>query len=175
MQQFIPGTEPPNHDPKIDRAIEDKYKRLAALKIAREAVSVSDAKLMELIEARGAPYPFTEPETGKRKVLRVDAKKRLKSGSAKPAKQEQADREWEAAQREGRGGDQQAEGAEAWEAEVKRRRTTVSVNGGPAVEIVDDDPFGATRSEMDETPAQTAVREAEESRAARRAKRAGAQ
>lgn len=122
MQQFIPGTEPPTHDPKIDRAIEDKYKRVAALKIARESVAVSDAKLMELIEERGAPYPFTEPETGKRKVLRLDAKKRLKSERAKTAKQEQADREWEAAQAEARGGDQQVASREAWEAEVKRRR-----------------------------------------------------
>lgn len=122
MQQFIPGTEPSTHDTKIDLAIEDKYKRVEALKIAREAVAVSDAKLMELIEERGDPYPFTEPGTGKRKVLRLDAKKRLKSERAKPAKQEQAEREWEAAQREMRGGDQQEASREAWEAEVKRRR-----------------------------------------------------
>lgn len=122
MQQFIPGTEPPAHDPAIDKAIEDKYKRLAALKLARDAVAVSDAKLMELLEARDAPYPFTEPETGKRKVLRLDAKKRLKSERAKPAAKEQADREWEAAQQEMRGGDQQEASREAWEAEVRRRR-----------------------------------------------------
>lgn len=121
-QQHIPGTEPPNRDPKIDRAIEDKYRRLAALKIAREAVAVSDAKLLELIEERGAPYPFTEPGTDKRKVLRLDAKKRLKSERAKTVAKEQADREWEAAQAEHRGGDQQEAGREAWEAEVKRRR-----------------------------------------------------
>ena len=122
MQQFIPGTEPPTHDPKIDLAIEEKYQRIAALKVAREAVAVSDAKLMELIETRGSPYPFVEPETGKRKVLRLDAKKRLKSEKAKPAAKEQADREWEAAQAEARGGDQQAASREAWAAEVKRRR-----------------------------------------------------
>lgn len=177
-QQFFPGQEPPGHDPEIETAIATKYERLAAAKLAREAVHVSDAKLLELVEARGAPYQFTEPGTGKRKTLKLAAAKKLKTLAAKSAKKEQADREWEAAQQEHRGGEQQDAAKAAWEAEVKRRRGGDS-DPAPA------DPFASIRAAMDtddanvvdqrphdETPAQRSAREAEEARATRRGKRA---
>ncbi|HEU4727663.1 MAG TPA: hypothetical protein VFT22_07235 [Kofleriaceae bacterium] len=69
-QTNIPGTEPPDRDPEIDEAIATKYERLVALKAAREAVMVSDAKLLELVEGKGLQhYPFLESGTGRRKVL----------------------------------------------------------------------------------------------------------
>src|SRR6201985_67111 len=97
-QTQIPGTEPPASVPEIDLAIEAKHERLLAAKLAREAVTVSDAKLLELMEEHGrAEYPYLEPGTGKRRVLRVDAAKRLRTVKAPSAKQERQDAEWEAA------------------------------------------------------------------------------
>lgn len=159
-QTFIAGTEPPGRSPEIDDTIAQKYERLAQLKLAREAVRVSDAKLLELMEEQGrALYPFTEPGTGKRKKLKLDAAKKLKTVAGKSAKTEQADQEWEAQQAEHRGGERRAAG-----------RVEVESHGFGVV-APPDDPFAATRSAM-ETPAQSAAREAEEARAARRAKRA---
>lgn len=171
-QQFIPGTEPPGRDEEIERAIEAKYKAAAEEKLAKEATKIRLAKLLELVEARGTPYPFLEPGTGRRKVLRLDAQKRLKSVKAPSQKQEQADREWAAAQAEARGGEQQDAAKEGWAAEVKRRR------GEQDAATTDDylpaDPFGATREALsgadEETPAERSARESEEARAARRKK-----
>jgi len=183
-QTSIPGTAPPGdppRNPELDAAIERQYERRAEAKRAREAVKIGDAKLMELVTELGVPYPFLEPGTGKRKTLRVDAQRRLRTETAKAAKQEQADREWEAAQAEARGGDQQDAARAAWEQGVAERRAAAvaRADAKPGAETRQpDDPFAATRAAMaelsaDETSAHAAVREAEEGRAERRAGRGG--
>jgi hypothetical protein len=210
-QTYIPGTEPPAavRDPEIEQAIDDKAARVSAQKLAREAVQISDAKLMELIEARGTPYPFLERGTGRPLVLRVDAQRRLKATRAKSAKKEQADREFAEARgeaqdassvvggrRRGRKPENASESTttpktgkvdpdvrDAWESEVERRRGQSSED---AARQELDDPFAGVRTAMDtddldvvdkgtehdtttsDTPAQAAVREASEARAARR-------
>lgn len=167
-QPTIPGLpEPPGRDPEIDQAIERKYEHIAAKKLALEAIAVTDAKLLELVKLRGQPYPFLEPGTGRKKTLRVNAAEKLKTVANKSPKKEQADKEWETAQAEARGGDQQDAAREEWEAEIKRRRgakpiETVSVGFGEV--SPPDDPFAATRSQIDDpssdddTPAQPASR-----------------
>lgn len=166
-QTELPGHEDPNRSPEIDRQIEAWYAARSEQKLAAERTSVTLAKLLELCEDRER-YPFLEPGTGRRKVLDVTAQRKLRVKRAPSAKQEQADREWEAAQAEERGG----------EAAARDAYVTTVLGGHADPRPVPDDPFSATRSRMTgdvargaaiETSAQIAARESEEARAARRA------
>lgn len=86
-QQSIPGTEPDH--PEIAAAIERWLELQEAAKRAREkAGEADDAIVVKMQELGCAYYPYTDPETGKRKYRVVDTTPRGKSISARPQPQE---------------------------------------------------------------------------------------
>lgn len=83
-QQNIPGTEPSN--PRVADAIERWLERLERKKQAAELeAEADDAVVIAMVEEGVAYYPYTDPDTGKRKYRVVDTTPRGKSISARPA------------------------------------------------------------------------------------------
>jgi len=82
-QQNIPGTEPSNA--RVADAIERWLERLERKKQAAELeAEADDAVVIAMVEERVPYYPYTDPETGKRKYRVVDTTPRGKSISARP-------------------------------------------------------------------------------------------
>lgn len=170
---YLPGTEPPSHSPEIEQAIDDKAKRIAALKLAKEACQVSDAKLLELVEHRGQPYRYLDRVSGRSRVLQVSESRKLKDTAAKSQKKEQADREWEAQQAEARGGLEQDAARAGWEAEVSRRAGQRAGKADRAAEGRFSGKTATPEPESDESFARRrAVRVADDEQAERDARQA---
>ncbi len=120
-QQYFPGTEPPARNERIEIAIEHLYEAKQAQKEAADVTAVRMASLIEIAVEEGRDlYPFLEPETGRRKVLDVTAVRKARMKAAPSAKQEAADREFDAGSRAPAG---------------PPLTMTVKVGDGPTVEV----------------------------------------
>lgn len=82
-QQSIPGTEPdhPEVADAIDRWLEACERKKAASEAAAEA---DDVVVIKMLELGVQHYPYTDPESGKRKYRVVDTTPRGKSVGARP-------------------------------------------------------------------------------------------
>lgn len=82
-QQSIPGTEPdhPEVADAIERWLEACERKKAASEAAAEA---DDVVVLKMLELGVQHYPYTDPESGKRKYRVVDTTPRGKSVGARP-------------------------------------------------------------------------------------------
>ncbi len=123
-QTFIPGTEPPDRNEKIEIAIERWYEGKQVQRDAADVTAVRLASLIEIAAEEGVEvYPFLDPVTGKRRILDVSAQRKARVRKAPSAKQEAADREF----------DRGAVGVV--QAAVEADAISISVNGGPSVSL----------------------------------------
>ena len=139
-QTYIPGTEPtpdPAHDPEISAQVDAWQKAKQEQREAADTTAIRHAKLLELLNDRGvARYPYTDPATGRKRYVVVEAEPKAKL--TKPIAQKPKD-ERKAEKRAEKRDVQLAASVE----HRKVSRAEVEAEMGPT------DPFRATREAME--------------------------
>lgn len=152
-QTYIPGTEPtpdPAHDPEISAQVDAWQKAKQEQREAADTTAIRHAKLLELLNDRGvARYPYTDPATGRKRYVVVEAEPKAKL--TKPITQKPKDE---------RAAEKRAEKREADEAarvshrkvdgDEARKKLKITVTaGGETVDVSDVDPFAKVRESME--------------------------
>lgn len=101
-QLSIDGTEPPRNKP-VEAAIDRWLDARREQKLGAETTKIRHAKLVELMTEAGVDkYPYTDPETGKRKLVDItpERKAKTKPAPSEKSKRKQHDDAFDAAERE---------------------------------------------------------------------------
>lgn len=138
-QQSIPGTEPDH--PEVAEAIENWLEACEHAKAAAEKKAEADDRVVvKMLELGVQHYPYTDPESGKRKWRVVDTTPRGKSISARPTPvTDEADEpelsESETPSAAGSSAQAAADRLHAFADSMPGTTVTVSVGGGHSVRL----------------------------------------
>ena len=137
MQQFIPGTEPPDRIPEIEEAIDAWLESKIEQRRASDSTKLAHAVLAQRVTEAGVErYAYTDRTTGKRRFVYPDRTPKMKTAALRVSRHDRRERD-----------DEPEVGEEVTppaDDKVESRR----VSRASVADEIDADPFASTRSAM---------------------------
>jgi hypothetical protein len=83
QQTYLPGTEPPHHDPDIEKALDAWFEaRHQQKNAAADTKMRHSALLLQLQHAGRESYPYVDPSSGKKRTVTVSREPKVKTAAA---------------------------------------------------------------------------------------------
>lgn len=147
-QTYLPGTEPAHHNADIEKALDAWFEARSSQRSAADATKIRhEALLLHMGHAGVESYPYVDPMTGKKRLVKVDRTPKAKTATAPKWSKRDADAATPEEAEEKRK-----------ERKAKKQADKVEVRRVPRKSVEKElDPFAATRAAMEKGQAERDV------------------